>query len=147
MRGSDFIFDSVQLMCYNCQNVNCKRGGSYIDFPDWIKNKIATIIPKNEEDKSFQCAETVALNYEEIESHPERASNIKLLINKYKWEGKNYPSKIDDWENLEKNNPTIDLNISYIKEKEILPAHISKHNSTHGKQIILLMIPNEEKEG
>ena len=46
-----------------------------------------------------------------------------------------------------KNNPTIDLNISCIKEKKILPAHISKHNSTHEKQIILLMIPNEEKEG
>ena len=26
---------------------------------------------------------TVALNYEEIESHPERVSNIKPFINKY----------------------------------------------------------------
>ena len=34
----------------------------------------------------------------------------------------------------------------YTKEKEILPAYISKHNSTREKQIILLMIPNEEKE-
>ena len=35
----------------------------------------------------------------------------------------------------------------YIKEKEIYPTYISKHNSTREKQIILLMIPNEEKEG
>ena len=35
----------------------------------------------------------------------------------------------------------------YIKEKEILPAYISKHNSSCEKQIILLMILNEEKEG
>ena len=34
----------------------------------------------------------------------------------------------------------------YTKEKEILPDYISKHNSTREKQIILLMIPNEEKE-
>ena len=34
-----------------------------------------------------------------------------------------------------------------IKEKEIYPACISKRNSTCEKQIILLMIPNEEKEG
>ena len=34
----------------------------------------------------------------------------------------------------------------YTKEKEILPAYISKHNSTREIQIILLMIPNEEKE-
>ena len=35
----------------------------------------------------------------------------------------------------------------YTKEKEILLAYISKHYSTREKQIILLMIPNEEKEG
>ena len=35
----------------------------------------------------------------------------------------------------------------YIKEKEIYSAYIAKHNSTREKQIILLMIPNEEKEG
>ena len=59
----------------------------------------------------------------------------------------NYPSKFDDWKRFEKNNPTIALNILYTKEKEILPAYISKHNWTCEKQIIVLMIPNEEKEG
>ena len=37
MRGSDFIFDSVQLK--ECQKVNFRRAGSYIDSPDWIKKK------------------------------------------------------------------------------------------------------------
>ena len=32
----------------------------------------------------------VALNYGEIELHPERASNIKLFVNKYNWKGINY---------------------------------------------------------
>ena len=68
-------------------------------------------------------------------------------MNKYNWKGINYPSKIDDWKTFEKNNPTIALNILYIKEKEIYPTYISRHNSTHEKQIILSMIPNEEKEG
>ena len=39
MRGSDFIFDSVQPMYYKCHKVNYKRSGSYIDSPNWIKNK------------------------------------------------------------------------------------------------------------
>ena len=39
MRGSNFIFDSVQLLCYKCHRINFKRGGSYIKSPDWIKNK------------------------------------------------------------------------------------------------------------
>ena len=47
----------------------------------------------------------------------------------------------------EKNNPTIALNILYTKEKEILRASISNHKSTCKKQIIILRIPNEEKEG
>ena len=64
----------------------------------------------------------VALTFREIESHPERFSNIKPFINKYNWEGINYPSKIDDWKTFEKNNPIIALNILYIKEKEICPA-------------------------
>ena len=37
MRGSDFSFDSVQLLYYECRKVNFKREGSYIDSPDWIK--------------------------------------------------------------------------------------------------------------
>ena len=61
---------------------------------------------------------TVSLNYEEIGSHPERASNIQPFINKYNWNGINYPSKIDDWKTFEKSNPTIALNILHIKEKK-----------------------------
>ena len=78
---------------------------------------------------------------------PETLSNIKPIINKYNSGEINYPSKIDDWKSFEKNNLTIALNISYIKEKEIVPVYVLKHNSTCEKQIILLMIPNEDKEG
>ena len=90
---------------------------------------------------------TVTLNYEEVESHPVRISNIKSFINKCKRKGINYSQKIDNWKTFEKNNPTIALNILYIKEREICPAYISKINSNCKKQIILSMIPNEEKEG
>ena len=90
-----------------------------------MKKKV-TINPKNEDAKCFQDAATVKLNYEETERNPERFSNIKPFINKYNWEGINYPSKIDDWKKFEKNNPTIALNILYIKEKEILPGFQTK---------------------
>ena len=53
MRGSDFIFDSVQIMYCKYHKLNFKYGGSYIDFPDWTKNKKATINSKNEDDKCF----------------------------------------------------------------------------------------------
>ena len=58
MRGNDFIFDSVHLMYYKCHKVNFRHVGSYIDSPDWIKKKKATINPKNENNKYFQYAAT-----------------------------------------------------------------------------------------
>ena len=39
MRGSDFIFDSVQIMYCKCHKVNFRRGVSHIDCPDWIKKE------------------------------------------------------------------------------------------------------------
>ena len=82
-----------------------------------------------------------------IESHPERISNIKPFINKYNWKGINYSSKIDDWKTFEKNNLIIAVNILYIKEKEICPVYLSKTDLNCEKQLILLMVPNKEKEG
>ena len=67
MRGSDFNFDSDDLLYSKCHNINPNCGGSYIDFPDWIKSKNATKYPINKKDnKCFQCAVTVASNHEEI---------------------------------------------------------------------------------
>ena len=94
MRGSDFIFDSVQLLCYKCHKINFKRGGSYKN-----KKKKATINQKNEDDKCFQYALTVALNHEKIKRDPQRISKIKPFINKYNWNVIKYPSKIDNWKN------------------------------------------------
>ena len=56
MRGIDFIFDSVNSY-YKCPKINFKRGGSNIDFANWIKNEKATsdlINKKN--NKRFQYA-------------------------------------------------------------------------------------------
>ena len=67
MRGSNFIYESVQLLYYKCHKINFKRGGSYIDSPDCIKKKKTTLNLKNTDDKCFQYAVTVVLNYEEID--------------------------------------------------------------------------------
>ena len=53
-------------MCYKCYKVNFRCDGSYNDSADWIKKKKTTLNPKNKDDKCFQYALTVALNFEEI---------------------------------------------------------------------------------
>ena len=43
MRGSGFVFDSIDLLYYHLQKIGLKRGRSYIDSPKWLKNKKAII--------------------------------------------------------------------------------------------------------
>ena len=62
MKGNEFAYDSVDSLYYNLNKVSVSRGGSYIDSPKWLKNKKATITLKNNDDKCFQYALTVALN-------------------------------------------------------------------------------------
>ena len=85
MRGSEFAYDSVDALYYNLNKVRLSRDESYIDSPDWLKNKKATINPKVNDDKCFQYALTFALNYKQIKDHPERISKIKPFIDKYNW--------------------------------------------------------------
>ena len=83
IRGSEFVFDSVDLFYYNLHKISLNRGGSYIDSLKWLKNKKATINPQNNDDKCFQYALTAALNYEQIKKNPQRISNTKSFINHY----------------------------------------------------------------
>ena len=38
MRGSNFIFSSVQVLYYRRHKTNFECSGPYIESPDWIKN-------------------------------------------------------------------------------------------------------------
>ena len=69
--GSGLIFDSVDTLYYNLK-ISLSKGGSYTHSPEWLKNKKATINPKNNDDKCFQYVLTVALNYEKIKKNPQR---------------------------------------------------------------------------
>ena len=85
MKKSEFIFDSVDLLYYNVHRISLNRGGSYIVSPNWLKNKNAATNPKNNDDKCFQYAVTLALNHEQIKKDPGRISNVKPFIDQYNW--------------------------------------------------------------
>ena len=126
--GSNFSFESVELLQYSLHKIKLKRGGPYIDSPEWLRNKLATINLKNYDDNNcFQYAITVALNHQNIENHPERISNIESFIDKYNWEGINFSvhqkgqkdceksekDKAIDWKKFGQNNKAIALNILF----------------------------------
>ena len=72
-------------------------------------------------------------------------TKIKPFMNKYKWEGTNFPSQKDDWKKFDKKNVTIALNVLYAKKEKIYPAYASKNYSNREKQVIRLMIPKPRK--
>ena len=62
-----------------------------------MKSKKATINLINQNDtKCFQYAATLSLNDKEIRKESERITKIKLVIDKYNWEGINYSLEKDD---------------------------------------------------
>ena len=85
MRGSEFVFDNVDSFYCKLHKISLNRGGSYIDSSKWLKNKKATINPKNNDDKCFQYAITVALNHEQIKKDPQIITKIKPFIDQYNW--------------------------------------------------------------
>ena len=80
MRGSEFVCGSVDVLYFNLTKVSLSRSGSYIDSPKCLKNKKATINPKNKDDKCFQYALTVALNYEKIKKFGKEYQRLSLLL-------------------------------------------------------------------
>ena len=88
-------------MYCECHKINPNSDGSYIDSPERKKNKKKQQILSVK--KIFQYTVTVTLNYKETKKDPQRVTKIKPFINKYNWEGINFPSEKDDWKKIEKN--------------------------------------------
>ena len=87
MKGSSFTFELIDLLEYHLHKTSLNRGSSYIESPEWTKNKRVTINPKNTKDnKCFQYAVTAALNYQNTDHHPERIFKLKPFINKLQLE-------------------------------------------------------------
>ena len=81
MKGNSFTFEHIDLLEYHLHEISLNRGSSYINSPEWIKNKKVTN-PKNTENKNcFQYVIIAALNYQNINHNPERISKLKQFVN------------------------------------------------------------------
>ena len=72
MKGSDFIFIGVNYLFYDLNRITISKGGSYIESPKWLKDKKCTINQNNTDNKCFQYATTLALNFNNIDKHHQR---------------------------------------------------------------------------
>ena len=125
IKGSDFVYESVELMDYKLHRVRLRRDRSYIKSPEWLLHKGATINPKNKnDDECLRWSTISALNYNEITK--KEFENIFIQI---KHEDKDFSTQQRDWENFEQNNESLALNVLFTSQnsEEITLVCKSEH--------------------
>ena len=144
IKGSDFVFESVDLLDYKFHRVRLKRGGSYVKSPKLLENEKAVINPKNENnDECLRWSIISALNYNEITK-----KEFENILEKIKHKDKDFSSHKRDWENFEQNNESIALNVLFSSQdsEEITLLYKSEYNLERENKALLLMINNDDNE-
>ena len=136
-----FLLKGVESIAYSFTKIIIKN--TFVKSPDWIKNKKCTINSQNKDNKCFQYSITISLYHKEIKNNPERTSKIKPLINNLNWENINFPPEEQDYKIFKMNNKSIALNILQINEQKISHFYKSEFNKTREKQVILLVINDD----
>ena len=103
--GSGWYFKEVEKLEIHTVEFNPTKGSSYINLPDWIKNKKAIVNIKNNDDKCFLWC---ILRY----LYPkERNEEIIKDLKEYEFslntKGITFPMKIKDINKFEKRNPEL----------------------------------------
>ena len=131
-------------MDYKLHKVGLKRGKSYLESPEQLVNKRATINPKNIKDnKCFQYTITLSLNSNKI-----KKKELKNIFQKTKREGIDFPSHQIDWKKFEKYNESIALNVLFTSQnsEEIKPVYKSEHKFKRENNVLLLMINDDDEK-
>ena len=147
--GSGWVFVEVEDLTLHIHKWNPLNAGSYIELPQFLKNKKALINMQNEDNKCFMWSVLRALNPKD--KNPGRID--KDLISKQdtlNMEGINYPVDFKGVDRFESQNPDISISIlGYSNDKKIYPLKISKY--TKGKKeyrrkydTVLLLIKDGE---
>ena len=141
--GTGWHFHSVISLELHTAEWVPLRGSSYIELPEYLKNKKAITNIKNDDDKCFLWCVLRALNPEPI--HPERLNKkLKEKENTLNMEGIEYAVKLLDINKFEKQNETITITVFGYNEKDkVYPLRKSKHSNRFCKINLLLI----EKEG
>ena len=143
IKGSDIVFESVDLMDYKLHRVRLKRGASYIKSTEWLENINAVTNPKNKnDDECLPWSINCALNYNDI-----MKKEFESIFKKIKHEDKDFLSQKRHYKNFEQNNESIALNVLFASQnsEEITLLFKSKHNLERENKVLLLVINDDKR--
>ena len=142
MPESGFSLDKIMHPYINFHRLALTQGSSYIELPEWIKNKKGVINPQNKDKECFKWAVIAAFHHEDIEQNPERISLLRPHEKQYNRKRLEFSVSIKKIDKFKKNNPGIAGNVLFSNKKSqnIYTAHRSKHNMECKRQVNLYMI-------
>ena len=103
--GSEWVFKEVEKLEIHTVEFNPTKGSSYINLPDWIKNKKAIVNIKNNDDKCFLWCILRYLHPKE--SHEEKIKDLEKYEFSFNTKGITFPMKLKDISKFEKLNPEL----------------------------------------
>ena len=130
--GSGWVFLEVEDLTLHINIWDPLSASSYIDLPQFLKNKNAIVNMQNEDNKCFLWSVLRALNPKD--KNPGRIDkDLRSKENTINMEGISYPVDFRGIDRFEKQNPDISISIlGYNTYEKVYPLKISKY--TKGKK-------------
>ena len=145
--GSNFVFESVEESIIHFHKIDLRRGSSYIESPEWLNHRKATINPQNKNNiYCFMYAIAISLFHEALGKNPGRISK-KLIeyTNLFNWHEIEFPASYDDYITFERLNPMVHILYVPLNEVNVCPEYISKRNFDSKHQVVLITIGDEQE--
>ena len=115
MSQSYIFVDRLQKLDIHTAKVNAITGSSYVELPDWVKNKKAIINIQNKDQKCFLYSVLCALKTPS--SHPERPSHYANRVHELLYKEDDMPMNIGKVMFFEKRN-NLRINIYSIENDD-----------------------------
>ena len=145
--GSNFVFQSVEESIIHFHKIDLRRGSSYIESPEWLNHRKATINPQNKNNiYCFMYAIAISLFHEALgKNHGRISKKLIEYANLFNWHEIEFSASYDDYITFERLNPMVALSILYVplNEVNVCPEYISKRNFDSKHQVVLLKIGDE----
>ena len=145
VEGTGWYFHSVICLELHTAEWAPLSGSSYIELPEYLKNKKAITNMKNDDNKCFLWCVLRALNPKPPRANLERLDkNLKEKENTLNMEGIVYPVSLSDINKFEKQNETISITVfGYNERDKVYPLRKSEYSNRSCKIKLLLI----EKDG
>ena len=96
--GSNFVFQSVEESIIHFHKIDLRRGSSYIESPEWLKHKKATINPQNKNNiYCFMYEIAISLSHEALgKNHGCVSKKLMEYANLFIWHEIEFTASYDD---------------------------------------------------